>query len=72
MIEATFNIGGLTLGWYGILIAISVLSAIGIALIEAKRRGENTGHITNLALLVIPLVIIVMIYRHKKQYEESK
>jgi phosphatidylglycerol:prolipoprotein diacylglycerol transferase len=58
MIEATFHIGGLTIGWYGIMITIGILSAIGIALIEAKRRGEPTGHITNMALLVIPLGII--------------
>jgi phosphatidylglycerol:prolipoprotein diacylglycerol transferase len=55
MTEVAFHIGGLAVGWYGIMIAIGVLSAIGIALVEAKRRGENTGHIVNMALLVIPL-----------------
>ena len=52
---AAFHIGGLTVGWYGVMITIGVLSAIGIALIEAKRRGEYTEHIINMALLVIPL-----------------
>jgi phosphatidylglycerol:prolipoprotein diacylglycerol transferase len=55
MTEIVFRIGSLTVGWYGIMIAIGVLSAIGIAFIEAKRRGEYTGHIINMALLVIPL-----------------
>jgi len=55
MTEIAFQIGPLTVGWYGIMIAIGVLSAIGIAFIEAKRRGENTGHIVNIALLVIPM-----------------
>jgi len=55
MTEVAFNIGGLAVGWYGIMITIGVLSALGIALIETKRRGENAGHIINMALLVIPL-----------------
>jgi len=45
-------------GWYGIMITIGVLSALGIALIETKRRGESAEHIINMALLVIPLGII--------------
>ncbi len=56
--EVAFRIGGLTVGWYGIMIIIGVLSALGIALIEAKRRGESAGHIINMALLAIPLGII--------------
>jgi phosphatidylglycerol:prolipoprotein diacylglycerol transferase len=55
MTEVAFRIGGLTVGWYGIMIAIGVLAALGIALIETKRRGEHTGHIINMALLAIPL-----------------
>jgi phosphatidylglycerol:prolipoprotein diacylglycerol transferase len=55
MTGTAFNIGGLTIGWYGILIAIGILAAIGVALIEARRRGENTKHIVGMALLVIPL-----------------
>jgi phosphatidylglycerol:prolipoprotein diacylglycerol transferase len=58
MMNPAFHIGGLTIGWYGIMIATGMLSAIGIAFIEAKRRGENTEHIINMALLVIPLGII--------------
>jgi len=56
--EVAFRISGLTVGWYGIMITIGVLSALGIVLIEAKRRGEHPEHIINMALLVIPLGII--------------
>jgi phosphatidylglycerol:prolipoprotein diacylglycerol transferase len=55
MTGVAFYIGGLAVGWYGIMIAIGVLSAIGVAFIETKRRGESTRHIINMALLVIPL-----------------
>jgi phosphatidylglycerol:prolipoprotein diacylglycerol transferase len=55
MKEVAFQIGGLSVHWYGILIATSVLAAIGIALIETKRRGENTAHVMNIALIVVPL-----------------
>jgi phosphatidylglycerol:prolipoprotein diacylglycerol transferase len=55
MTNEAFHIGGISIGWYGILIASGVLAAIGIALIEARRRGENVRHIMNMALLVIPL-----------------
>ncbi len=58
MTEVALHIGGLTVGWYGIMITIGVLLALGIALIETKRRGENAEHIINMALFVIPLGII--------------
>jgi prolipoprotein diacylglyceryltransferase len=51
MTGVAFYIGGLAVGWYGIMIAIGVLSAIGVAFIETKRRGESTKHIINMALL---------------------
>jgi prolipoprotein diacylglyceryl transferase len=55
MKEVAFQIGSITVNWYGILIATGVLAAFGIAFIEAKRRGEATAHVINLALIVIPL-----------------
>jgi phosphatidylglycerol:prolipoprotein diacylglycerol transferase len=55
MKEVAFQIGGITVNWYGILIATGVLAAIGIALIEARRRGEATAHVMNVALIVVPL-----------------
>ena len=54
----TFSIGSLTIGWYGVLIAIGVIAAIGVAFIEAQRRGENTNHVINLALVIVPLGVI--------------
>jgi phosphatidylglycerol:prolipoprotein diacylglycerol transferase len=55
MTEVVFNIGNFAVGWYSIIIAIGVLLAIGVSIIETKRRGESTRHIINMALLVIPL-----------------
>jgi phosphatidylglycerol:prolipoprotein diacylglycerol transferase len=58
MIDATFNIGGITFGWYGVMIATGVLAAIAMASVEAGRRGEDTGHVLSMVLLVIPLGVI--------------
>ena len=55
MTEIAFHIGSLTVGWYGILIATGVLAALGIAFIEARRRGEATAHVINVALIGVPL-----------------
>jgi phosphatidylglycerol:prolipoprotein diacylglycerol transferase len=55
MTEVAFQIGGIPVHWYGILIATGVLAAIGIALIEARRRGEATAHVMTVALIVVPL-----------------
>jgi phosphatidylglycerol:prolipoprotein diacylglycerol transferase len=55
MKEVAFQIGSITVNLYGILIATGVLAALGIALIEARRRGEAAAHVINLALIVIPL-----------------
>jgi phosphatidylglycerol:prolipoprotein diacylglycerol transferase len=55
MKEIVFQIGGISVHWYGILIATGVLAAIGIALIEARRQRENTTHVMNMALIVVPL-----------------
>ena len=35
--DVAFYLGTLAIHWYGILIALAVIAAIGIALIEAKR-----------------------------------
>lgn len=52
------NIGGISIGWYGIMIALGVLSALSIALIETKRHGENPEYLINIVLFAIPLGII--------------
>ena len=58
MEETAFQTGGFSVHWYGILIATGVIAAIGMAFIEARRRGEDATHVLNLALIVIPSGII--------------
>ena len=53
--DVAFYLGTLAIHWYGILIALAVVAALGIAFIEARRRGEATTHVINLALIVVPL-----------------
>jgi phosphatidylglycerol:prolipoprotein diacylglycerol transferase len=52
---ATFYLGTLAIHWYGLFIALAVVAAISITIIEAKRRGQPTGQVFSLALIVIPL-----------------
>ena len=56
--ESTFQLGPLTIGWYGIMITLGVMAAVGVAFLEAKRRGENVEHTLTLALIVVPLGLI--------------
>ena len=58
MSEAAFVIGNTSVNWYGILIGTGVLAAIGVAVIEARRRGESTTHLMNIAIVVIPSGVI--------------
>ncbi len=58
MTDGVFHIGPLTISLYGILIALGVLAAVGISYVEAKRRGEDTKHIVNIALIIVPLGVI--------------
>jgi phosphatidylglycerol:prolipoprotein diacylglycerol transferase len=53
--QVAFSIGPLVIHWYGILIVLAVIAAIGIASIEAKRRGQPIGLVFNLALIAVPL-----------------
>ena len=53
--DIAFYLGTLAIHWYGILIALAVITAISIAIIEAKRRGQYAEQVFNLALIVIPL-----------------
>ncbi len=52
------NLGPVTIGLYGIMIALGIVAAIALSIVEAKRRGQDTGHISNMALIIIPLGII--------------
>ena len=56
--EIAFRLGPFAVAWYGILIMTGVISAILLALLEARRRGEGTSHVINLALVSLPLGII--------------
>ena len=58
MVEAEFNLGPITIGLYGIMITLGVIAAITLSVIEAKRRGQATEHLLNMALIVLPLGII--------------
>lgn len=58
LLSSSFNIGPLTIQYYGIFISLGILSAIVYAFYEARRRGENLDHVINMALVVIPLGII--------------
>lgn len=50
--------GPITIGLYGIMITLGVIAAITLSVIEAKRRGQATEHLLNMALFVLPLGII--------------
>jgi phosphatidylglycerol:prolipoprotein diacylglycerol transferase len=58
MKEVASQIGMISVNWYGILIALGILAAIGIALVEARRRGEAAAHVFNVTLIVVPLGLI--------------
>ena len=56
--EIAFSIGPFNIAWYGIFIALGVIAAFWIALVETKRRGESVDHLLNMMLLILPLGII--------------
>jgi phosphatidylglycerol:prolipoprotein diacylglycerol transferase len=53
-----FNLFGLSVNWYGIIIAFATLLAIILCSKEAKRIGLNPDSIIDLALLCIPIAIV--------------
>jgi phosphatidylglycerol:prolipoprotein diacylglycerol transferase len=58
MKEVAFQIGSISVHWYGILIASGVVAAVCVALIEARRRGEAPAHVLNSILITLPLGVI--------------
>lgn len=56
--QTVFNLGPLTISLYGVMITLGVIATLVVATIEARRRGEQTGHVLSMALIVIPLGII--------------
>ncbi|MFH0941530.1 MAG: prolipoprotein diacylglyceryl transferase [Chloroflexota bacterium] len=53
-----FRLGPITVAWYGIMIMTGVIAAVLLSFVEARRRGEATDHVINLALVGLPLGII--------------
>jgi len=53
-----FHIGSLEIHWYGIMLVIGIMAGMFLALIEAKRRGENPDHVYMALLFVVPLGFI--------------
>lgn len=58
MVGIAFQLGPFVIRWYGILIAIGVIMTIAVAIVEARRRGENQEHVLNAALIVVPMGLI--------------
>ncbi|MFC2018361.1 prolipoprotein diacylglyceryl transferase [Chloroflexota bacterium] len=53
-----FHLGPLAINLYGIMIALGVMAAIGLAVVEARRRGEAGERVLTLSLIIVPLGII--------------
>jgi phosphatidylglycerol:prolipoprotein diacylglycerol transferase len=58
LLSNSFNIGPITIHYYGMFISIGIIAAVTYASLEAYRRGENLDHVINMALVCIPLGII--------------
>ncbi|MCH4008790.1 prolipoprotein diacylglyceryl transferase [Companilactobacillus sp.] len=53
-----FNLGGLEIHWYGIIIALGALVGVIMAMREATRRGINSDNILDLVLIGVPVGLI--------------
>lgn len=53
-----FEIFGLSIRWYGILISTGIMVGIFLAYNEAKRLGKNPENIIDLALWCVPAAVI--------------
>lgn len=56
--RAAFQIGGLEIYWYGILIALGLLLAILYGVYESKRVKLNSDDLFNMILIALPVAII--------------
>ena len=57
-VGTAFTIGGWSIQWYGIIIAVALLAGIGITMAMFKRKGMDPDSVLDLALIVVPLAII--------------
>jgi phosphatidylglycerol:prolipoprotein diacylglycerol transferase len=55
---AAFHLSPLIIQWYSIMLEVAVITAILLGFKEAKRRGQSSEHVINMALFVLPLGII--------------
>ncbi|WP_125713788.1 prolipoprotein diacylglyceryl transferase [Companilactobacillus kedongensis] len=53
-----FNLGGLQIHWYGLIIAIGALVGVVMAISEAKRRDVDPENILDLVLYGVPIGLI--------------
>lgn len=53
-----FNLFGLEIRFYGILISFAIILAVILVSVFAKRRGIKAGDIIDVALIVVPIAII--------------
>lgn len=53
-----FEIGGLSVRWYGLLIVCGILIAILIAVRNCKKSRVDTDHLMNIILLILPCGLI--------------
>ena len=53
-----FQFGPFTVAYYGIIVTTGIIAAIVLSHLEAKRRQEDTRHIFNMLLVILPLGII--------------
>ncbi len=49
------QLGPLTIGLYGVMITLGIVAAITVAYLEARRYGDDTRHVVNITLVVLPL-----------------
>ena len=53
-----FNIGSLSIAWYGVIIAFSMLVAFGMGMYLGKRKGYNLDTGYHLLLIIIPSALL--------------
>ncbi|MEA4847059.1 MAG: prolipoprotein diacylglyceryl transferase [Clostridiaceae bacterium] len=58
MDPVAFEIWGITIRWYGILLSAGIMAGILLAYYEAKRLGKDPEHIIDLALWCIPMAVV--------------
>lgn len=56
--RAAITIGGFSVYWYGVLIALGIILALCYAYFECKRTGFDSEHIFNMLLIALPVAII--------------